>query len=1038
MKIARLIACLSFIFFCVDLSSQALKSVEITTTEEKGLQIKTFNRFQQPGYDLPFVSIRIDNKLYSSLDARITDDNLTILDNELVLFVSDIIPLASGGFNMKLHIKNVSDDTLNISNIVPFGESQKHVYLTSWDKGDPLSRAFIFRPGFVPVNVTLPDNSWGIGLGIINVDNGSSIVALTKTNRTLSSKTRFSRFSSAIYPDGELICDVWMDSYIGRWQEGLRLIFQQNMLYDIEPDTFDNWMYERKDLEWIKTAFVGHFVSAWHNYFYDYEKKRGYAAYTDFVKNTRDLFGGNDVLTLWTGFPVLGLDQRNQWDLVHALPGGVKKIREISSQGLRNNLRFMTSYNPWDLPAAQDQILKSTRYENPLEGLGKISIEAGFQGVMYDTRSESSKQFQTAIDKYVKGFGVFPEGMCVPVDMQHCMMGRTHAAIQYAPFLNLNKLIKPDFAIYRQIIIDKENPRRDVSLAFFGGHGVEFHLYLPWEIDWLQELYAYTGKTVRILRENANNFLQYNWTPLLPTLVDSIWVNEWPANEKTIYTIYNLKPQGYKGSLFEVSPKEGWHYVDLWHNKELTPEAIGSKHLIKVNVDPFPEDYLDTRAESSVSCIAFFPKLIQVSHEKNQIKVTVPDGKKVKIWQGGPSYSREPVQTIQSTFFTLNESEYRKNYKGDIVLQLFDEQKLVDVYIIPGSSIPETEPAYGNYSLSKGQTEYDSQYMQVLLQRERDLLNITCKRNVELQVYPKDNSKQKPAVFNQKNIVIKLLDTFGRYEGDFVILAKLNGDTVDSTNVQMPYGYARIASDVETTPLVSAAPVGMTYIPGGKFTFKAHHIGDWMIKHPTEDTARVVDMKAFYIDKHPVTNAQFKQFVDETDYKPSDPENFLSHWNNGDLFAGEENKPVTFVSYEDAQAYALWVGKRLPTEKEWQYAAQTDENYLYPWGNELDSALCNTGNGILDPIGKYPEGANKYGLEELTGSVWQLTNDLYKNGTITFIILKGGSYFSPQSSWWYVTGGALPLINRQQLLRVSQGYERNSTVGFRLVKDCSN
>lgn len=275
MKIARLIACLSFIFFCVDLSSQALKSVEITTTEEKGLQIKTFNRFQQPGYDLPFVSIRIDNKLYSSLDARITDDNLTILDNELVLFVSDIIPLASGGFNMKLHIKNVSDDTLNISNIVPFGESQKHVYLTSWDKGDPLSRAFIFRPGFVPVNVTLPDNSWGIGLGIINVDNGSSIVALTKTNRTLSSKTRFSRFSSAIYPDGELICDVWMDSYIGRWQEGLRLIFQQNMLYDIEPDTFDNWMYERKDLEWIKTAFVGHFVSAWHNYFYDYEKKEG-------------------------------------------------------------------------------------------------------------------------------------------------------------------------------------------------------------------------------------------------------------------------------------------------------------------------------------------------------------------------------------------------------------------------------------------------------------------------------------------------------------------------------------------------------------------------------------------------------------------------------------------------------------------------------------------------------------------------------------------------------------------------------------------
>lgn len=1035
MKIARLIACLSFVFFCIDLSSQALKSVEITTTKDKGLQIKTFNRFQQPGYDLPFVSIRINNKLYSSLDARITDDDLTILNNELALSVSGIIPLASGGFNMKLHIKNVSGDTLNISNIVPFGESQKHVYLTSWDKGDPLSRAFIFRPGFVPVNVTLPDNSWGIGLGIINVDNGSSIVALTKIDRAVSTQTRFSRFSSAIYPDGTLVCNVWMDSYVGRWQEGLRLMFQQNMLYDIEPGTFDNWMYEREDLKWIKTSFVGHFISAWQNYFYDYEKKNGYSPYTDFKKNTQSLFGGNDVLVLWTGFPVLGLDQRNQWDLVRALPEGEERIHEISSQGLKDNMRLMTCYTPWDLPAANDQILKSTHYEDPIEGLGTISLEAGFKGVMYDTRSESSKHFQTAIDKYVKGFGVFPEGMCVPMDMQNCMMGRTHAAIQYAPFLNLNKLIKPDFAIYRQIVIDKENPRRDVSLAFFGGYGVEFHLYLPWEIDWLQELYAYTGKTVRILRENANNFLQYNWTPLLPTITDSLWVNEWPADEKTIYTIYNLKPQGYKGCLFEVSPKEGWHYVDLWHNKELTPERVGSKHLMKVNVDPFPEDYLDTRAESSVSCIAFFPKLIRVSQEKNQIKVTIPEGKRIKVWQGAPSYSKEPVQTFQSTSFTLSESEYRKNYNGDIVLQLFDKEKLIDVCILPGTSASAPKSTYGNYSVSKGQTEYDSKYIRVLLQRERDLLNVTCKRSVELQVYPKDNSRQKPIVFNQKNITLKLLDAFGRYEGDFVVLAKLNGETVDSANVQMPYGYARIASSVKPTPLTSTAPVGMAYVPGGKFTFKAHHIGDWMIKYPTEDTAKVFDMKAFYMDKHPVTNAQFKQFVDETNYKPSDRENFLKHWNNGVIPPEEENKPVTFVSYEDAQAYAHWAGKRLPTEKEWQYAAQTDKNYLYPWGNKLDSTLCNTGNGILDPIGKYPKSANKYGLQELTGSVWQLTNDLYKNGTISFIIMKGGSYFSPQSSWWYVTGGALPLINRQQLLRVSQGYERNGAVGFRLVKD---
>ena len=1038
MKFDRLISFIVFIFLCVDLPAQALRSIDIAITENKGLQIRTFNGFQQPGYDLPFVSLKINNKFYSSLEAQPVDDKTSILNNILCLSIENIVPLKSGGVDIKLHIKNVSDDTLSVSNIVPFGESQKHVYLTSWNKGDPLARTFIFRPGFTPVNVTLPDNSWGIGLGIVNVDNGSSIVALTKIDATASSNTRLSRFSSQIYPGGSLVCNVWMDSYIGRWQEGLRLMFQKNMLYDLEPGSFDNWMYERDDLNWIKKGFVGHFIFAWHNYFYDYEKKDGYSSYSDFNNNSKNLFGGNDVLTLWTGFPVLGLDQRNQWDLVRALPGGTERILEISKKGLKDKMHVMTPYNPWDLPAANDQILKSTRYEDPLEGLSEIAHEAGFTGLMFDTRSQSSKNFQTEIDKHIKGFGVFPEGMCVPVDMQNCMMGRTHAAIEYAPFLNLNKLIKPDFAIYRQIVIDKVNPRRDVSLAFFGGHGVEFHLYLPWEIDWLQELYAYTGRTVRILRENADNFLQYNWTPLLPTLIDSIWVNEWPSDEKTIYTIYNLIPKGYEGSLFEVSPKKGWHYVDLWHNKELTPKLIGSKYVIDVNIDPFPQSYLGTRTESSVSCIAFLPKLIHVSHDRDLIKVTIPEGKVIKIWEGFPLYSKEPVQTFQSTTFTLKESKIREKYKGDIVLQLFDDEKLIDEYIISGTSESDPVNNYENYSVSKGQVEYNSQYMQISLQREKDLLNVICKRELEIQIYPKDNKKQKPIVFNQKDISVKLLDTFGRYEGDFVILSKLNSETVDSTNVNMPYGYARIASVTKPTQIAALAPSDMAYIPGGKFTFKAQHIGDWTIKYPTEDTAKVFDMKAFYIDKHPVTNAQFLQFMNETNYKPTDSENFLKHWINGVISAGDEYKPVTFVSYEDAQAYAIWAGKRLPTEKEWQFAAQTDQNYLYPWGNEIDSALCNTGNGILDPIGMYLNSKNKYGLEELTGSVWQLTNDIYKNGTVTFIILKGGSYFSPQSSWWYVTGGALPLINRQQLLRVSQGYERNATVGFRLVKDCNN
>jgi len=211
------------------------------------------------------------------------------------------------------------------------------------------------------------------------------------------------------------------------------------------------------------------------------------------------------------------------------------------------------------------------------------------------------------------------------------------------------------------------------------------------------------------------------------------------------------------------------------------------------------------------------------------------------------------------------------------------------------------------------------------------------------------------------------------------------------------------------------------------------------------------------MDKYPVTNIQFKKFIDDTKYNPADTVNFLKHWIKKQPKLGEENFPVINISYEDALAYAKWAGKRLPTEAEWQYAAQTADGRIWPWGNEVkqkgketksisttltlvdygipDSSFCNTGNGKLYPVGKYKKGINPFGLYDLVGSVWQMTNDWYQSDTYQYIIMKGGSYYHPGGSWWYVQGGPKPLHYRQMLLRVSQGFERNATVGFRCVKD---
>ena len=162
---------------------------------------------------------------------------------------------------------------LTIGNIVPLGESDKQVYLTSLaGKGDGLSRTHIFRPGLAPANVTLPDNAWGIGLSIVDVDNGNSVVALARPDKNAFSNVSARRFDNVMNPGSKMVYDVWMEAYVGRWQEGFRIMFAKNMLYDVEPGTFDNTLFEREDLKWVRYGFVGHFASAWHNYFYDVDK----------------------------------------------------------------------------------------------------------------------------------------------------------------------------------------------------------------------------------------------------------------------------------------------------------------------------------------------------------------------------------------------------------------------------------------------------------------------------------------------------------------------------------------------------------------------------------------------------------------------------------------------------------------------------------------------------------------------------------------------------------------------------------------------
>lgn len=260
-----------------------------------------------------------------------------------------------------------------------------------------------------------------------------------------------------------------------------------------------------------------------------------------------------------------------------------------------------------------------------------------------------------------------------------------------------------------------------------------------------------------------------------------------------------------------------------------------------------------------------------------------------------------------------------------------------------------------------------------------------------------------------------------------------------------------------TTPIYNAAnlPADMIAIPSQKFdmtvTFTVRECGFYDVSgveypslryvnlHRPWSLTRPVEVRPYAIDLTPVTNRQFADFLAATDYTPDHPKNFLKHWQNGNVPPGLDDHPVVYVSLEDARSYAAWAGKRLPTEPEWQHAAQGVESRQYPWGKNWQPDLCNHGQTRgTTPVRNYPDGRSPYGLYDLCGNVWEWTESERSDGRTRFVILKGGSYYQAKGSEWYADGDAQTNDFAAKFLLMYPGLDRCATIGFRCAADCSD
>jgi eukaryotic-like serine/threonine-protein kinase len=226
-----------------------------------------------------------------------------------------------------------------------------------------------------------------------------------------------------------------------------------------------------------------------------------------------------------------------------------------------------------------------------------------------------------------------------------------------------------------------------------------------------------------------------------------------------------------------------------------------------------------------------------------------------------------------------------------------------------------------------------------------------------------------------------------------------------------------------SAPEGPGAPDRMISIPAATFTMGRDNASD-----PEETPAHPVSVAAFKMDRRPVTNAQYAQFVRSTSHAAP------TGWVNGTPPEGQAEWPVTEVSWDEANAYCTSKGLRLPTEAEWEYAARGTDSRLYPWGNNFSPALTNSAEaalGHLEEVGAHRDATSPFGLLDMSGNVWEWTADdykLYPGHQPTFNIpadakaIRGGSY---QSDKFHVTTTTRNLDHASS---------HSATIGFRCAK----
>lgn len=343
-------------------------------------------------------------------------------------------------------------------------------------------------------------------------------------------------------------------------------------------------------LEWTHRNFVMGFVYIWDTDFWDMESGR--YKVDEYCRLMEQEYGGMQSVILWHSYPVIGIDEKNQFDFFREMPGGLEGLKQVVADFHKNGVKVLLTYNPWDLDTRRPE-------NGDNEELARVIEAINADGVFLDTwNSGVGSTSVFSVEKFLretlreKGRELALTTELLP-DFNHLVgsesllssWGQKALPYHYTD-LSWPKWLMPT---HKQYYIERmaSDKKQILSHAWINGQGIQlwdnvFGRMNPWNAKDRKVL----RKMNAIWKSYGNLYLTDNWRPFYPSGNENILTSFWQDGDLKITNVVNVTEQILPVAL-EVSNIEGKKYFDVWTGTELKPYSEGDKMFIKTDLSDF-------------------------------------------------------------------------------------------------------------------------------------------------------------------------------------------------------------------------------------------------------------------------------------------------------------------------------------------------------------------------------------------------------------------------------------------------------------------